>query len=410
MFPSCEHRPTALAALFLLIPAFFSVSSCGVMDSEQDPDAILQVHRLSPASLVANVRFSSTADSTIPGSPAYLKFTLTTTVRQAVTAGAVVEAVLRLPPGDVLVEGWVEADSGWDALVDLTVSGTDSADVWWRDAWADRTAATRLVAGDGAVRLRATPGADPGTAFLRVVESGSGVWMEDTPGNILASYGSNLLIMEGSSIHRWSTQGGELELVTATGQPATLCLLDDRFYGTTDTEIRQLARGGGSWARVAALPWQQHGGVSITTDGTDLYLIRYPAAGVVGTYPVLYRLSATELLNKPNFSAALLDSTTLKRNGLSWGQAPGFTYWTDERHLVVRGTQDGEFGLVTFTRAGRFRTFIPLPFEEGPVRMAFVGDYIFLTNLRPTMESLGWEQAHVPSPPAIRFLYRWRAP
>ena len=120
--------------------------------------------------------------------------------------------------------------------------------------------------------------------------------------------------------------------------------------------------------------------------------------------------SKVQLLNSKSFSAALIDSTLLERNGLLGGEAPGFAYWHDERQLVVPGRQDGLFGLVTSTRTGRFRKFIPLPFSEGGIGFAFVRDYLFVTSGDPLLSALAWTGSFTPASPSDLLLYRWPTP
>ncbi len=421
--PSLRRRgghPRRLPVPSVRTPVFFGLLSCllagllltccGLLDPDQAPDEILPVRRLDPLLPTAGVAFSALPDSTGGSGPYVLRWTLPTTARTVLTSGGVLEAVVRAAPGiQATLEGLDPAAGTWLALAHGTGSGPDSLDLWWTGAWSDRAAGRDLVDADGRLRLRLSAHAAPDRAIVRVLEVPAGIWTREPPGHTLATDGANLLLMGSGTIRRWSVQGGELASLTAAGPPPSFCRTPSRYLGVTGTEIVVLGSSGGTWSRAAFLPWTDHGGVAITTDGTDLYLIRHPGLGG-GDLPMLYTLSEILLFSTHRFDRAVTDSTELRRWAMTGGVGPGLAWWSDRRVLAAPGEQDGAFGLVTFTRAGRFREFIPLPFEPGPVQLAFAGDYLFLARARPTLEAVGWSGPFTPAPPPAALLWRWRAP
>lgn len=407
--PVILHRPLS-KSFPLLLTAFSLAVSCGLTEPLQNPDEILRIRNLNPRAIVSHEHYASEPDSTGGTDPIYLRYSLSTVENQAVEGGAIVEGVLRVPPEQIYMEGWIESTGLWSVLVDRTEGGTDSLDIWWRKAWIEQTLSRQLISSDNRIRLRISPGTTTSTAYLRVVDSSPGLWLKSTPGSIIAASDGNLLIMDSNSIHRWSVDGNEVDQVPSANPPSSLCRQGESYFGTTPTEIRRLPVSGGTWQIAAQLPWTVHGGTTLTAGTGDLYLIRYPAGGSGGSYPVLYRLSADILVSTYSFFSALQDSFILRRNGMPGGNGSGFAWWEDDLLLVAPGTQQGEYGLVTFTRAGRFRDFIPLPFEEGDIQLAITGSYLFITSASPTLEALAWSPLYRPAPPGNGLIYRWPVP
>ncbi len=395
------------ATLPLLISLL--TGACGIIDSPQDPDEILPVRQLNPRRPVTEIAFSAPPDSLGGTGPFVLRWNLTVKARNALEASGVLDIAARAAPGTATaIEALVPGTEQWTELTSDTGSGPDSLDLWWLDAWDDPAAGATLVDTDGRIRLRLPAHAGPGRARVRVLETAPAVWTRTAPGRTLTAWDNYLLLMGGGAIRRWSAQGGELQVLGAAGAPPSYCRSAERFFGVTETEILVLAGTGGTWNRAASLPWTDHGGVAIATDGSDLYLIRHVLTGE--TLPKLYRLSETLLLQTHSFAGAVTDSTTLRRNGLQGGTGPGLAWWPDRRVLAAPGTQADQFGLVTFTRAGRLREFIPLPFDPGPVQIAFLDDYLFIARARPTLEALGWSDTFTPALPEAVLLWRWPDP
>jgi len=395
------------ALLLLILP------SCGLTDPPQDPELILRVLTLEPETLIARQHSVSQPDSGSSGTLTHLRFALTVTDRQALQAGAILEFVLRVPAGDVMVEGWLETTSEWSPLLDTTVNGTGMHDQWWRGGWIEPFNDLAFLGTDNRVRLSVTPGSEFEGSFIRVMDISSGLEVYPAPsGNLgssgaLAHSGGDLAIMRSGLIDLWNAQGDEQDQIIATDTPGSFCRHGSYFYGVTPTEIRRVPVAGGVWQRVASLPWTVHGGVAITGDSKELYLIRYPAIGESVEFPKLFKLSETLLTSTASFTAALKDTMTLRRNGMPGGNVSGFAWWDAEKMLVAPGTQEGVFGLVTFSRGGWSRDFIPLPFEPGGVKIALIGDYLFIGNASPTLETLAWNNTWQPIPPQNEFIYRF---
>jgi len=400
--------------VFLVICLTTQASSCGILNPEEDPDAILPLLRLDSEVLVAGVVQASTPDSFGNGDPATMRFDLTAEAVAALEDGAIMELVLRVPDGGTFgLAGWTADDTTLVTLETGTgTASTGGTDHWWRSAWADPDLGYRLVTNDGSVRIQVTPIPDPAQVVLRVIEIPNRLRITLSTGRTVAVSGNSLLLQsntEGRLISR-DVEGNEVGRIGSAGAPGSLCYLDSWHFGASATELRFMSSVGGTWARAATLPWGDAYSYALTTDGTDLYMLRRPLEQNSGMYHILYRLSADELLNSKSFSAALIDSTLLERNGLLGGEAPGFAYWHDERQLVVPGRQDGLFGLFTFTRTGRFRKFIPLPFSEGGIGFAFVRDYLFVTSGDPLLSALAWTGSFTPASPSDLLLYRWPTP
>ncbi len=397
--------PSAL--LLLVLP------SCGLIEPPQDPDKILRVLTLELETLIARQYSASQPDSGNSGTLTHLRFALATADRQALQTGAVLEFVLRVPAGDVMGEGWRKTTSEWSLLLDKTISGTGMHDLWWRGGWIEPFDDLAFLGTDNRVRLSVTPGSEFEGSIVRVIDISSGLEVYPAPSGELSSSGAlaqsggGLAIMYSGSIDLWNAQGEEQDKIIATNTPGSFCRYGSYFYGVTPTEIRRVPATGGTWQRVALLPWTVHGGVAITGDSNDLYLIRYPAIGESGEFPKLFKLSETLLNSTSSFTSALKDTMTLRRNGMPGGNVSGFAWWNAERLLVAPGTQEGVFGLVTFSRGGWFQNFIPLPFEPGGVKLALVGDYLFIGNAAPTLEALAWNHTWQPVPPQDEFIYRF---
>lgn len=410
-----RRHPWSSRLLFVFVTLGL-FSSCGVLDPPQDPDKILHIRSLSPQLLVTQELFAAAPDSGGAGTLTHLRYSLTTGARQALQTGAILEAVVRVPPGSTTLEGWVESSGTWNELLEGTVSGSDPGDLWWRRGWTNPAAGAALLTQDNLVRLKVTPGAYSSGSILRVIEIAAGLGVYQTPTGVsaapagLASSGGGLAILGTGIINTWSVQGEELDQVVAANPPLSFCRLGNFYYGTTASEIRRVPLSGGTWQRKAMLPWSNHGGVALAADANDLYLIRYPAGGESNQFPTLYKLSVEILVNTSSFRSATKDSATLRRNGMLGGNTAGFAWWDDEWLLVAPGSQEEEFGLVTFSRAGWFQNFIPLPFEPGSVKFAFAGDYLFVGGARPTVEALAWSPSHQPAAPGNGFIYRWSAP
>lgn len=399
-------RQLQLAAL----PALLLITGCGLVDPPQNPDERLPVRNLSPASLVATVRSAALPDSGGAGTLGRLRFTLAAEAVQALSLGGVLEAVLRVAPGTATLEGWSENAGAWRSLDGGVVNGTGGNDRWWLGGWSDPALGVDLVAADGTVRLRSNPGAEGARSFLRVVEPAAGLWFRRASAGALCAWSDRLILMADGVVHELDTNGTEISQFPTGNAPVGICRVGDHFYGVTPTEIRRVPVTGGTWQRVASLPWGSHGGVALTSDLTDLFLVRYPRVKADGNFPALFRLSTGRLVDTANFFAAVEDSSTLRRNGMPGGNGSGLGWWGKERMLVAPGTQEGAFGLLAFSKAGRFLRFIPLPFEPEGVQFAFVGTRLFVGSASPSLEALQWSQSPQPEPPAPAFLYRWSAP
>jgi hypothetical protein len=397
-----------LTALLLLI-----LSSCGVLDSPQNPDEALHVLALEPETLVTRQHFASLPDSGGTGTLTHLRFALSAAERQALQTGAILECVLSVSAGDVMVEGWQASTSEWNLLLKTTISDTDPHDLWWRGGWIEPFDDLTYLGTDNRVRLSVTPGAEFERSILRIIDISSGLDLYQAPSGGLTSKGAltlsegGLAIMQSDSIELWNSEGEEQAKIATADAPGSFCRHGSYFYGVGPTEIRRVPVTGGRWQRVALLPWTVHGGVAITSDSSDLYLIRYPAEGESVEFPKLFKLSESRLYNTSSFTAALKDTMTLRRNGMPGGNASGLAWWNSERLLVAPGTQEGVFGLVTFSRGGWFQDFIPLPFEPGGVKLALIGRYLFIGNATPTLKTLAWNQVWQPASPPDGFIYRF---
>ncbi len=392
--------PQLLACALLL-------ASCGLTDPPQDPDERLSVLSLSPATIVATEHHVALPDSGGSGSLSHLRFTLPPSAVQALSQGAVLEAVLRIPAGAAALEGWSEGAGVW-----MTLQGTFSTegnDLWWLEGWTDTGLSSNLVAADGSVRFRTTSDAEGARSFLRVVEPTAGLWYREAPTGALGLSGGNLAILSGSAVHEWSTAGTELSVTPTPNTPLSICRVSDDLYGITSTEIRTVGIAGGTWQRVLSLPWIG-GRASLTSDGTDLFIVRYPGTSMGGAFPILIQVNPSTLLSTRNLDTATKDTNEMRRNGMPTVTGAGMGWWAAERMLAAPGTQEGTFGLVVFSKAGRLLRFIPLPFESGSISPAFVGSYLFIGNARPTLESLSWSQSPAPELPPPYFLYRWPSP
>jgi len=386
------------------------IASCGLLDSDQDPDEILSTRNLTPRLPVAGVVYSAPPDSSGGTDPLTLRWTVSAEARTALTAGGVLEALVRAAPGEATTISGRSASAGtWHELVTGTGAGPDSLDLWWLGAWNDRAEGTDLVDPFERVRLRIPAHASPARAVVRVLEIPNAVWTREAPGRTLSAVENNLLLMGGGTLWRWSVQGAPLESLGAAGAPPSFCRTATRYFGVTETEILVLSTTSGTWIEAADLPWDSHGGVAITSDGEDLYLVRH-VLPESASLPRLYQLSESLLLQTHSFAGAVTDSTTLRRNGMRGGEGPGLAWWPDRRVLAAPGTQADVFGLVTFTRAGRFREFIPLPFSAGPIQIAFADEYLFIARARPTLAALGWSGTFTPARPEAALLWRWPAP
>ena len=131
----CRLLP--ISALFCLIQA------CGILEPPQDPDQILRERSLLPQTLATQEHFASAPDSGA-GTLTHLRYSLTASQRQAIQTGAVLEAVLSVPTGQVVVEGWVENAAGWELLLDRYVDVPRAPNLWWRGGWTDPTSASTL--------------------------------------------------------------------------------------------------------------------------------------------------------------------------------------------------------------------------------------------------------------------------
>ncbi len=389
------------------------IAACGLGNPDFDPDDSLPRLQLDPQSMVNEVVQASMPDSFGSDTVAQMRFDLTGDAHTAVQNGAVVELVFRVAGGEPEVSGWVEGTAAWVSLeIETVPTLDDSLDNWWREAWIDPLEGERLIATDGSVRFRISPVPRSTQAILRVLMIPSRLKITASIGRVLATQGNGLLLQSADSptLIRRDTAGDQLGQVISVSPPLSLCFLDDRYYGVDSSELQYLPGSGGTWQRLAVLPWGESSAYALTTDGTDLYLIRRPHQLFSVTPHVLYRLSAEQLRNTFSFIPALLDSTVLERNGLAGGSSMGFAYWSEERHLAVPGRQDDQFGLVTFTRAGRFRKFIPMPFMEMGITFAIVGDYLFVTGAIPTWNAIMWEGRYGPLVPVERLLFRWPTP
>ncbi len=407
-----DDELTGRSFIIMITAALCLIGACGVLEPPQDPDETLRVLSLVPKELVTQEFFASVPDSGGAGTLIHLRYSLSLAERQAIQTGAIIEAVLSVSTGQVVVEGWVESSAEWRLLFNRTVSGLDPFDLWWRSGWTDPTSATPLLGSNNYVRLRVTPGSDFEGSILRVIEITPGLGVYQAPSGKLStsgaitSWGGGLAILESGTIRLWNSQGEEQDQVVASNPPHSFCRLGDYYYGTTATEIRRVPVTGGTWRRLALLPWSNHGGVALTADSNDLYLIRY-AAYENSAFPTLYKLSEAILVSTSSFHSAMKDSISLRRNSMPGGNAAGFAWWGNERLLVAPGHQEGEFGLVTFSRGGWFQDFIPLPFEHVGVKLAFLGDHLFVGSARPTLEALAWGHTHQPTPPQGQFIYRF---
>ncbi|MFO7769673.1 MAG: hypothetical protein R6W82_12060 [bacterium] len=392
--------PTLLALLLL--------TGCGLVDPLPDPDAILPLRELEPAGLVQTLHAHTPPDSA--GSPVTeMRFTLSPEARAPVEAGSVLETFMRVPAGRVVLEGWDHDAGMWVGLADRQVSGTGSVDWWWRGGWLLPAAGAPLLAPDGTVRFRVSPSAEAGRVALRALEPAEGVGRIEGRGALAAS-GTDLAILEGTLLRVVTSSGAEVETLTTAVPPASFCRLGGYYFGVTAFEIRRVPVSGGSWSRVSLLPWSSHGGVAISSDGDDLFIVRYPAASEEGTFPRLHRLTPSfQTGGSFNFDDALVDSQELRRGGLTGGTGSAMLWHPDLRVFSVPGVQEGEVGLVTFSKAARAIAFIPLPFEEEELRAAVSGGSLYVSG-RPALDGLAWSGDFRPSSPSPGIIFRWTAP
>jgi hypothetical protein len=387
-------------------------AACGLTDPDEDPDAALPLRSLSPTTLVSQELTVTAPDSGDGSAPAVLRFTLDPPAWTALGEGAVLELVVRTGSASILLEGWSAAAGNWMTLTPEAAGSGGNIDLWWRDAWITPALGTALSAGDRSVRIRLDGTADPVRTRLRILRPSSEVGLATAPGGPLTGDGDDVLLRDGITLRRRNSMTwAETTLLTSNSpSPDAFCRLGTHLYGVTAIEIWRVPLAGGSWQRVASLPWQgMHEGVALASDDEDLYLLRHPVEGT-GEFPVLYRLDAAVLNGSSNFLAAVLDSNDVRRNNLTGGQGSPLLWWPDRRVLATPAVQEGSFGLTTFSRVGRGQHFIPLPFEEGPLQAAFVGVYLVVGSARPTSTALGWTDPLVPSIPTGGMLWRWRAP
>ena len=411
-------RVAARPTISLLSGLLLLITGCGLTDPIQDPDEWLPVRQLAPADLVASVAYSAPPDSTGPLPVTTMRFTLDAAARSELAMNGVLEAVVRTQTGPVTLDGWSEDAGAWVELRQADVTGTGQGDLWWIGGWTDPALGASLVMPDGSVRLRTSLPADSARTFLRVVTPSAGLAFWEAPaGGLTASEGRLLILTADGIIHEWSTDGAEISQNTTGNAPPTLCRVADHLYGITSSQICRIAVGGGGvWATVAQLPFGTPGGVAMTSDGEDLYVIHYPTVPAEGAFPILYRLDTGTLVSSADFYRAVTDSAPLRRNGLPGGNGSAMAWWSSERMFVAPGTQEGDSGLVAFSRAGRFLHFIPLPFEPADrVQFAFVGNRLFVGSTRPTLATVKWGEGTVtvppePAQPPALLLYRWPQP
>ncbi|MEE9196674.1 MAG: hypothetical protein V3U45_00900, partial [bacterium] len=380
---------------------------CGLTDPPQDPDERLLVRALSPASIVTEELFAAPPDSGGTGTLTHLRFTLPPSAIQALGQGAVLEAVMRIPSGSASLEGWSEGTAAWIPL--QGVFSTEGNDMWWLEGWTDQLIGNDLVAADGSVRLRTDTGSEATRSFLRVVEPAAGLWVRAAAAEALTHSGGDLAILASGVVRHWSTGGAELSQAATSNAPLNLCRVSNDFYGTTTTEIRTVGIAGGNWQRLISLPWSG-GNATLTSDGSDLFLLRYPGTSMGDTFPTLLQVEPGMLVSTRNLDAATEETSILRRNGMPVVTGGGLAWWGRERMLAAPGTQEGVFGLVAFSKAARALRFIPLPFEPGGISIAFVGSYLFVGNARPSLQSLGWSSSPAPELPPPVLLYRWPSP
>jgi hypothetical protein len=292
------------------------------------------------------------------------------------------------------------------------VSGASTADVWWREGWADPAASAALVSGAGQVRLRVSPSADTLASVLRVLTPSPSLDFIVRDHVALTASSGQVALQSASRIYLYSTTGVLTDSVDSPGPPPSLAYVAGWYWGVTDTQVRKMPSNGPVWSGSALLPdWGGHDGISIAAGAGDLFVIHHTVQPPQTDHAWLHRLDDDALNSTPSFSNAVRDSTLLQRWDLTEGTGTGFAYWADERVLAALGLNDSVWGIVTFSVAGHFEQFIPLPFEEaGGAQFAFVGPYLFIGRARPTLAALGWTHAHQPTPPLGDMVYRWPAP
>jgi hypothetical protein len=399
-------RPAAAAAVVLL-------AACGLLEPKEDPDAPLRLKQLAPPNMVAQEVAVCAPDSGDGGAPATLRFTLAPAAWTALQEGAVLEVVVRTPASGASLEGWSVAASAWVPLATEETAAGGDYDLWWRGAWLTPSYGLALAATDRTVRIRLAGAADTLRTWVRVIRlPASGLIVLSVPAGPVAADDEELLIREGGTVWRIELPlGGRSSTVTTQSPfPDAFCRLGGFFWGATATDIRRALVTGGSWSRVTALPWNgDHLGTALTSDGEDLYLVRYPTPGT-GEFPVLYHLDPALLAGGSGFLAAVTDSNDVRRNGVRTGQGFPLLWWPRERVLAVPAVQEGSYGLAAFSRVGRGQFFIPLPFQEGALQAAFVGSRLLVTGARPTPQGLLWSQGLTPVPPLGGLLFGWPHP
>jgi len=392
----------------ILLGCLASLPGCGLVEPLQDPYEVLPVRALDPADLVETLHVHAAPDSA--GDPVTaMRFTLPLAVRAVMEAGTSIETVMRVPAGRVVLEGWDHEAGSWIELADEQVSGTGDVDWWWRGGWLESALSAPLQAADGTVRLRIAPSAGADHVVLRALDPASGLGLLEG-GGALAASGSRLALLEGSRLRVMASDGTAVETLTTANPPDSFCRLGSYYFGITSSEIRRVPVEGGSWSRVSLLPWNSHGGVAMTSDGTDLYILRYPAPSDQEGLPELHRVAPSfQTGGSFSFDDALLDTQQLRRAGMPGGTGSAMLWHPDRRVFSAPGTQEDEFGLVTFSKAGLALEFIPLPIEEKDLHAAVVDGLLFVSG-RPTLQGLAWSGGFQPSSPAPGIIFRWSAP
>jgi len=415
--------------LIVLAPILICVlPSCGILTPGGDSETESRVLRLDPDRIVASEHFVSSPDSIGLNDWTYLRYTIPKHARDALMNGSFLDCVMNIGPGSEYgsVEGWNTQSSRWDILLDRLRHGSENPiDVWWNWRWGywalgDPVLAQNrsyLVAEDGSVRLRSDQIADPDRCIIRVVELDPGVVVSavNSTDAALASVDGNIAALGGLEfgLTLYNSEGRFISLRESAGTASSFCQIGDHFYGVITheiasySEIIRLPIEGGIWEPVARLPWLDKGDAAVASDGNYLYLIRYPEAGSPESSPTLYWLSVSSLESSSQFSFGLRETTELHFEGLSGGIESGFSWWPREKLLVAPGYRDGEYGLIAFDRRGHFERFIPLPFEPLGIKFAFLGSYIFITGVTPTLESIGWTSGYKPEVPKPRLMFRW---
>jgi hypothetical protein len=363
--------------------------------------------------------FATIPDSGGDSEPTEILFTLSTEAREAIGAGAILEAVLHgldLPWLWFDASAFVPSDSSWYEMpLQTSVSGDwhGNSEKWWQEPWLNPGLGARLVGSDGTIRMRISHRVWTERTWVRVLWLNDDSWLREQSRGLMANGAGRVAILEPSGIlHQYDpvtwgddpVQTSNVPLYDGrTLQLISMCRVGDHYYGANWEKIWRVPATGGEWEQVALMPEGEHLGIFIESDGRHLYVLRFPPSGL--DFPILYRLNTQTLANTSRFKSAIVDWLILHRNDLEWG-----LFWNDaSKQFASVSEVGGHRRLLTFDRSGHFSNAIQLPVTVG--RAAFIDKWVFTWWGSPTLETVSWGlEAEPAKAPGQSWITRWRLP